>query len=62
MAEANPKGFPRTWMVMKLIYMGDGTIAVVHSAPAEGFNEARTDEYLATFQLLEGKAKEGSER
>lgn len=62
MTEANPKGFPRTWMVMKLIYMGEGTIAVVHSAPAEGFNQARTDEYLATFQFLEGAAKKGSER
>lgn len=61
-AEANPKGFPRTWMVMKLIYMGDGTIGIVHSAPAEGFNQARADEYLATFQFLEGAAKKEPER
>ncbi|HEV8582118.1 MAG TPA: hypothetical protein VGX68_23865 [Thermoanaerobaculia bacterium] len=61
MAEANPKGFPRTWMVMKLIYLGDSTIGVIHSAPAKGFNQARTDEYLATFQLFEGEAKKGSE-
>jgi hypothetical protein len=61
-AEANPKGFPRTWMVMKLIYMGDGAIGIVHSAPAEGFNQARADEYMATFQFLEGTAKKGSER
>ena len=59
-AEANPKGFPRTWMLTKLIYMGESTIAIVHSAPAEGFNQARADEYLATFQLLEGEAKKGS--
>ena len=62
MAEANPKGFPRTWMVTKLIYMGDSTIGVVHSAPAKGFDQARTDEYLASFQLLEGKTKKESER
>lgn len=61
MAEANPKGFPRTWMVMKLIYMGDGTIGVVHSAPAEGFNQARADEYLATFEFLDGKTKKEGE-
>lgn len=60
-AEANPKGFPRTWMVAKLIYLGDHTIAIIHSAPAEGFNQPRVDEYLATFQLLEGEAKKGSE-
>ena len=60
MAEANPKGFPRTWMLTKLIYMGEGTIGVIHSAPAEGFNQARADEYLASFQFLEGK--KGSER
>lgn len=57
MAEANPEGFPRTWMVMKVIYMGDGTIGIVHSAPAEGFNQARADEYLATFKLLQAEAK-----
>ena len=44
----------------KLIYMGEGTIGVIHSAPAEGFNQARADEYLASFQFLEGK--KGSER
>lgn len=52
MAEANPKGFPRTWMLTKLIYLGESTIGVIHSAPAEGFDQARADEFLATFQLL----------
>ncbi|HET9228178.1 MAG TPA: hypothetical protein VFR31_15990 [Thermoanaerobaculia bacterium] len=61
-AEANPQGFPRTWMITKLIHMGESAIGVIHSAPAEGFNQARADEFLATFQLLEGTAKQGSGR
>jgi hypothetical protein len=58
LAEAAPKGFPRTRLLTRIIVDVDDLriVFITHSAPADGFQEPRAKEFIASFTLLHGGA------
>lgn len=54
--EATPQGFPRTRVLTRIILDVDDVrmFSIIHSAPADEFQEQKAKEFIATFSLSEG--------
>jgi hypothetical protein len=51
LAQATPRGFPRTLVLARLTVIGSRVLTITHSAPSEGFQESRAMQFLESFSV-----------